>query len=256
MSLTGRLSGKRAVVTGGSNGIGRAITEAFVREGADVFFTMRQDTEAARQVAQYGEGHGVRIQWAQLDASNDGGVDALFNASIDFLGGADIIVNNAATLTRSLFLEITGEEYDRVLDVNLRFPFFVTQRFARYMRDKRIRGSIINVSSISATSAVSRIAHYQCSKAGLTMLTRSAAYELAAYGIRVNTISPGLTATNANRNQWEGDPDLWRERSKDIPFGRPGEAADHAGAALFLASDESAWMTGADIVVDGGSTLA
>ncbi|MDX1430243.1 MAG: SDR family oxidoreductase, partial [Rhodothermales bacterium] len=194
-----RLDGKRAVVTGGSNGIGRAITEAFAREGAAVLFTTRQDIDAAQQVAEQAAQGAARVDFIQLDAGDEQGVSKLVGESIGFLGGIDILVNNAATMTRSLFLDIAEDEFDRVMTVNLRFPFFLTQAVSRHMIDEGISGSIINVSSISDTSAVSKMAHYQCSKAGLTMLSRGAAYELADFGIRVNTISPGLTATNANR---------------------------------------------------------
>ncbi|MBT8402017.1 MAG: glucose 1-dehydrogenase [Rhodothermia bacterium] len=250
-----RLEGKRAVVTGGSNGIGRAITEAFVDAGAAVLFTAYSDITAAEALVETGRAKGASIGFVQLDAGEPDNVEVLHEAAISFLDTVDVLVNNAATMTRSLFLDISEEEYDRIMAVNLRFPFFVTQRFARHMIDNGISGSIINVSSISDSSAVSKMAHYQCSKAGLTMLTRGAAYELAGHGIRVNTVAPGLTATNANRNQWEGDPDLWRRRSENIPLGRPGVAADHAGAAIFLASDESSWMTGATLVIDGGSMV-
>ena len=244
------------MITGGSNGIGRAIAEAFAREGGDVFFTCRSDEAAARDLTDLGRGLGVRMDFLRLDAAASGAVETLLEAAMAFHGAVDVLVNNAATATRTPFLEITSAEYQAVLDVNLRFPFFATQAFARHMRRARIAGSIINVSSVSATSAVSRMAHYQCSKAGLDMLTKGAAYELAPHGIRVNTLSPGLTATNANRAQWRDDPAVWEARSRDIPLGRPGVPADHAGAAVFLASDDSAWVTGATIVVDGGdSTL-
>lgn len=250
-----RLEGKRAVVTGGSNGIGRAITEAFIEAGAAVLFTVHSDVASAEALVEGRRGQDASIGFVQMDAGEPANVDVLHEAAISFLGAVDILVNNAATMTRSLFLDISEEEYDRIMAVNLRFPFFVTQRFARNMIDNGISGSIINVSSISDSSAVSKMAHYQCSKAGLTMLTRGAAYELAAHGIRVNTIAPGLTATNANRNQWDGDPDLWKRRSANIPLGRPGVATDHAGAAVFLGSDESSWMTGATLVIDGGSMV-
>ncbi len=250
-----RLDGKRAVVTGGSNGIGRGITEAFIEEGAAVLFTAYSDVESAEKLVEKWRARDASIGFVPLDAGEQQNVGALHEAAISFLGGVDILVNNAATMTRSLFLDISEQEYDRIMSVNLRFPFFMTQCLARHMIDHGIAGSIINVSSISDSSAVSKMAHYQCSKAGLTMLTRGAAYELAAHGIRVNTIAPGLTATNANRNQWEGNPELWRQRSENIPLGRPGVAADHAGAAVFLASDESSWMTGATLVIDGGSMV-
>ena len=170
------------------------------------------------------------------------------------LGSIDILVNNVGVTTRTAFTETTSEQFDFVFSNNLKFPFFLSQRVVKHQLDRKIEGSIINISSVSAYKAISKMAHYQCSKAGLSMLTKSLAYELAPHRIRVNTISPGLTATQGNRNQWEGDPELWRHRGKDIPLGRAGVAADHAGAAVFLASDESSWMTGGDIVIDGGES--
>ncbi|HET7463522.1 MAG TPA: SDR family oxidoreductase [Longimicrobium sp.] len=255
MSGAGRLHGRRAVVTGGGNGIGAGIALAFAAEGADVLLTFRRDREAAERVAARGRELGRRMEALALDGGEPGADERLFEAAVAFHGRVDVVVNNAATATRTRFLDVSPEEYARTLDVNLRFPFFVVQRFARHMVEHGVRGSIINVSSISATKAVSAMAPYQCSKAGLVMLTRGAAYELAPHGIRVNTLSPGLTATNANRNQWSEDPELWRSRGKDIPLGRTGLPADHAGAAVFLASDESSWMTGAELVVDGGESV-
>ena len=247
-----RLLNKRAVITGGSNGIGRAIVEAYLQEGADVFFTVLSDVEKANSILEaFPES---KVHYLKVDASRLEYVDLLVARAREFLGGIDILVNNAATITRTRFLDISATEYEKVMDVNTRFPFFVTQAVARYMVKHECQGSIVNISSISAFSAISKMAHYQCSKAALNMLAKSAAYELAPYGIRVNTILPGLTATKANRNQWEGNPSLWANRSSGIPLGRTGIPMDHAGAAVFLASDESSWITGAEIVIDGGRT--
>ncbi|MFI6291530.1 SDR family NAD(P)-dependent oxidoreductase [Nonomuraea sp. NPDC050790] len=247
-----RLKGRRAVVTGGANGIGRAIAVAFAREGCEVFFTALADAEAAQATLAELREHGVRADFALLDGADPDGAGKLMAAAVAALGTPDVLVNNAATMTRTAFLDLTPEEYERVMAVNLRFPFFATQAFAARLRAEGAPGSVINISSVSAFKAVSKMAHYQSSKAGLSMLTRSAAYELAPYGIRVNTISPGLTATKANSPQWRDDPALWHERGKDIPLGRPGRPEDYAGAAVFLASDESSWMTGADLILDGG----
>lgn len=245
-----RLQHKRAVVTGGSNGIGRGIVEAFLDEGASVLFTTLSDTNGAQALVDaYPK---AKVNFLQLDAAEASNVEILLHKAEDVLGQVDVLVNNAATITRTAFLDLTAAEYDRVMGVNTRFPFFATQAFARHMVEHDIKGSIINISSISAFKAISKMAHYQCSKAALSMLSKSAAFELASYGIRVNTISPGLTATKANRNQWEGAPEVWEARSEHIPMGRVGAARDHAGAAVFLASDESSWISGADLVIDGG----
>ncbi|MET7937542.1 SDR family oxidoreductase [Streptomyces sp. NPDC005322] len=248
----GRLTGQRAIVTGGANGIGRAIAMAFAREGCDVFFTALNDEAAARSTLAELRARGVRADYMLLDAAELDAVPRLMDAASEALGLPDVLVNNAATATRTAFLDLTPDEYERVMAVNLRFPFFATQALGARLRTAGTPGSIINISSLSATSAISAMAHYQCSKAGVSMLTRGAAYELAPFGIRVNTISPGLTATKSNAAQWRDDPDLWQERGKDIPLGRPGRPEDLAGAAVFLASAESAWMTGGDIAVDGG----
>ena len=249
----GRLDNKKAVVTGGSNGIGRAIVEAFIQEGADVFFTTLNDIRRAQEIVDaYPED---RVGFIKMNATEFDSVARLFDEATGFLESVDILVNNAAGITRTGFLDLTLEEYEFVMNTNARFPFFATQVFAKHMVEKGTQGSIINISSVSSFSAISKMAHYQCSKASLTMLSKSAAYELAQYGIRVNTISPGLTATKANRNQWEGNPGLWAERSQGIPLSRTGKPQDHAGAAVFLASDESSWVTGIDVIIDGGRSV-
>lgn len=249
------LMAKRAVVTGGANGIGRGIALALGQAGADVFFTTRADMAAAEEVLATLRALGIRAAYTVLEADEEGAAERLFAEAEAAIGPADILVNNAAQATRTGFLDMPAEEYDRTLSVNLRFPYFALQRFARNLVERRAGGSVINVSSISAFKAISRLSAYQCSKAGLSMLTKGAAYELAPHGIRVNTLSPGLTATKGNRDQWQGAPALWAERGKDLPLGRPGVPEDFAGAAVFLASDASSWITGADLVVDAGDAV-
>jgi NAD(P)-dependent dehydrogenase (short-subunit alcohol dehydrogenase family) len=248
----GRLAGKTALVTGGSNGIGAAIARAFAREGCDVVFTYRNDLAAARSLVDEIRVAGGIATAVAADLSQR---TAAFELSAHVLAQRpriDILVNNVGILTRTAFLRIEPAEYDRVVDTSLRAPFFLAQAIARHMVAQRIAGSIINVSSLSAQRAVSRVAHYQVAKAGVSMLTRSLAVELGEHGIRVNTLAPGLTATAANRVQWETQPAVWAQRGERIPLGRAGVPSDHAAAAVFLASDESAWTTGAEIVIDGG----
>jgi len=142
-----------------------------------------------------------------------------------------------------------------VLSVNLKAPFFLTQLVAQHMMERNIKGSIVNISSISANLADHDIAHYEASKAGLTMFTKSAAYALAAHSIRVNAIIAGLTATNINRAQREHQNDLWQARISRIPLGRAGKPSDYAAAVVFLATEESSWMTGASLTIDGGESI-
>ncbi|MEG0861727.1 MAG: SDR family oxidoreductase [Pseudomonas sp.] len=247
----GRLKGKRALITGASNGIGRAIAESFIAEGADIFVTAYTDTRSIEALVAAAHDSGRRAESARVDLA-EADVDTLFDQAHDALGGLDVLVNGPAFVSRTPFLHFSEQEYQRTLAVNLQFPFFAIQRFARDCIAQGRHGSIINLSSVSAFRAVSRMAAYQASKAGLSMLTRSCALELAVHGIRVNTLSPGLTATQGNADQWRDAPDVWQARKKDIPLQRCGMPADMVGAAILLASDESAWMTGADLVIDGG----
>jgi glucose 1-dehydrogenase len=246
-----RLRGKRALITGASAGIGRAIAETFIAEGADVFITARTDETGAHAVIALAKHPGQRAAFTLMDAASTS-ADALLEKAHAAIGPLDILVNNPAFITRTPFLELSEDEYEQTLEVNLRFPFFMTQCFAKACIARKQGGSIINISSVSAFRAVSRMSAYQASKAALSMLSRSCALELAPYGIRVNTISPGLTATSGNANQWRDAPEIWQNRKKDIPMQRAGMPSDMAGAAILLASDESAWMTGADLVIDGG----
>ena len=250
-----QLEGKRAIVTGGANGIGRAICLALGQAGADVFITARADQSALEdtvaELHRLGRNAGGILQ----EADETGAPRRVLDAAQSCVGPVDILVNNAATAQRTPFLDMGEAEYDRTLSVNLRFPFFLLQAFAADLVARGAPGAVINVASVSAFKAISRLSAYQCSKAALSMLTKGAAYELAAHGIRVNTLSPGLTATKANQDQWALDPDTWRERGAHLPLGRAGIPQDFAGAAVFLASDASAWMTGADIVIDGGDSV-
>lgn len=250
-----RLAGKKAIVTGGSRGIGRAIALGFAREGADLVVTYAHDEAAASavvdQILALGRvGLAVRADLAVREE-----IAALVERAVAALGRVDVLVNNAGLLTRRPFLEVPPEELDRVIDVDLKGPFLLGQAVARQMVRQGGGGSIINITSISAARAYPGLAHYQCAKAGVFMLTRGMALELAPYGIRVNAIAPGLTATDINRQQREEQPEVWRQRAARIPLGRAGVPEDHVGAAVFLASDESSWVTGATLVIDGGQTV-
>lgn len=250
-----KLKGKRVVVTGGANGIGRAIVEAFAYQGAKVFFNYKSKVKDAESLCASLRNEGLLCEGIRCALDEEGGVSELLSGALSYLGGIDVMVNNAAMLTRTSFLDTTSSQYDSVMNLNLKVPFFLIQNVAKHMIDRKINGSIINISSLSSIRARSSIAHYQVSKAGLEALTRSAAFELAPYGIRVNTICPGLTATSANSDQWRDNPELWSRRKTGIPLARAGIPEDHASAAVYFASEASSWVTGSCLIIDGGASI-
>jgi NAD(P)-dependent dehydrogenase (short-subunit alcohol dehydrogenase family) len=250
----GRLSGKRALVTGAERGIGRAIALGLAREGADVLIGYYQAPEQAAEATNEIIGMGRAAVMRQLDISQSGSITEIVALAFGDFGGVDILVNNAAILLRRPLFDITEDDFDRVISVNLRGTFLISQHVARQMVETGTKGSIINISSVSSERAALGLVHYQAAKAGVYMLTRGMALELAPHGIRVNTISPGLTITDLNRDLMS-DPVIHAQRVSAVPLGRAGQPEDHIGAAVFLASDESSWITGAEIVVDGGLTV-
>lgn len=250
-----RLQNKTAIITGSNRGIGRAIALGFAREGAAVVVTYRHHQEEADDVVQVIKEGGGKAMAIMLDIQEPKSFKAVIQRSFDFLGGISILVNNAGIATRASFLDISQQELDDVFDVNCRNAFLFTQHIAKLMKEKGQGGSIINVSSISDEIAIPGLTHYQASKAAMTMFTKGIALELAQYNIRANILCPGLTATDINRTQWEGNPDVWQSRVEETPLKRAGTPNDHVGAAVYLASDESSWMTGTRIVVDGGRSL-
>lgn len=248
-----RLQGKVALVTGGSRSIGRAIALGFAREGADVAVNYERDAAAAESAAREIEAMGRRALVVQADVSDSAQVAAMVRKVIETFGRIDILMNNAGGVIRAPFFDISEETWDRVIDVNLKGVFLVSQAVARHMVEQG-GGVIINTSSISAQVAYDELTHYQAAKAGVYMLTRGMAYELAKHNIRVNAIEPGLIETDLNRARL-ADPQVRSRRVGKIPLARPGRPEDLVGAAIYLASDESQFTTGAAIRVDGGQTV-
>ena len=249
-----RLEGRNAIVTGAGSGIGRAIALGFAREGAGVVAADvnrdAADRTAAEIVAAGGRALGVVVDVADR-ASNE----AMLAAALAQFDRVQILANNAGVSGRAHFLDMSEEEWDRVLDVNLRGQFLCGQVVARHMAAQN-GGSILNTSSQLAEGAANpNSSHYLASKGGSRMLTRAMAVDLAPHGIRVNALAPGLTVTGLTRDRLAADPG-WRDWALGrIPLGRLGEPEDLVGAAVFLASDESRYMTGASLVVDGGYTI-
>lgn len=253
--ITMRLKNKKAIITGGNKGIGRAIALGFAEQGCELLITFNSDLAAAKEVAGLLNKQGKIVHLVKLDITNPADIKNLMNEVKEKFGVIDILVNNAAKLTRSDFRELSLDEWDAIFNTNLRGPFLLMQEAANIMISHKRPGSIINISSISDRIATTGLSHYQAAKAGLSMLSKGCALELATYGIRVNTLCPGLTQTNINQSQWTNDTPVWQSRVMQIPLGRAGLPVDQVGAAIFLASDESMWMTGAEIVIDGGRSI-
>ena len=250
-----RLEGKRALVTGGSRGIGRAIVLGLAREGADVAVNYRNSRADAASAVREIEQMGRRAVTVQGSTDSRADVERFVAEAHDGLGGLDILVNNAGILKRTPFLEISEEEWDAILNVNLKGYFLVGQAVARRMAEAGTPGAIVNVSSAGQAVAGPNLTHYCVSKAGVEMLTKEMALELAPHGIRVNAVAPGLIETDINRADIAQDE--FREgRLARIPLGLIGAPDDVAGAVVFLASnDEARLMTGASVFVDGGQTI-
>src|SRR3990172_3348118 len=245
-----KLEGKVALVAGGSRSIGRAIGLAFAREGASLAVNYVGHAEAAESAVREIEGLGRRALSVRADCSQRSQVQTMVEEVETRLGPIDILVNNAGVQKRVFFLDLAEEDWDWMLGVNLKGCFLVGQAVATRMK-ARGRGKIINISSEAAGFPAQRMTAYCVSKAGVAMLTKCMALELASYGIRVNALAPGLTRTDINRKDLEDDTFL-KARLTRIPLGRVMAPEDLVGAAIFLASADSDMMTGMTLQVDGG----
>lgn len=248
------LAGTRALVTGGGRGIGRGICLALAGAGADIVLSYRQDEAAAARTAQEIEALGRSAVVTASDMSDECSIQHLVRTAVETLGGIDIVVCSAGMHWRTPFLEISASEWDAVLDADLRGPFLLSQAVARQMIAQGTGGRIIAVSSISADVAYPDLAHYQVAKAGVRMLVRGMALELAPHGILCNAVAPGIVETDLTRATLT-DPVAGPRRVGRIPLGRAGQPDDIAAAVVFLASESVQWMTGSTITVDGGQTV-
>lgn len=248
-----RLQNRVAVVTGAQQGIGAAIATTLGREGAAVVVNWLDDGAAADGVAAGIVSSGGRAVAVRADVSDPDDVARLVSAASE-LGGVDLLVNNAGIFPRSPFLDLAEEDWDRVLDVNLKGPFLCTQAVARDMVRRGAGGSIVNVSSAVAAIGSARGVHYTASKSGLLGLTRATALALAAYRIRVNAIAAGMVDTAQPRDG------LTEEQISQIvtgfPLGRLITPDEIAAAVVFLASDDAGSITGQTIHVNGGALMA
>lgn len=240
----GVLDGKGAIVTGGSRGIGRAVVARLVADGATVVFSYRENAAAAEEVAGRSAGRAIPVR---ADVGLDADVDALFATADERLDGLDILVNNAAIVHTGMIADVSDQEYDRTMAVNVRGVFRALRHATGRMRDG---GRIVNISTANTVLAFPGISLYAASKAAVEQFTRVAAKELGPRGITVNTVSPGATDTDMLRGANSTEVlELMRSWS---PLGRLGEPADVADVVAFLVGPDGRWMTGQNLRATGG----
>ena len=243
-----RLKDKIAIITGGGSGIGLSTANAFCKEGAKVaLFGRRKDKleKAAEEI-------GSCALPIQGDMNKNDDLDRLINDTLNNFKRIDILVNNAGIFNGAPLHEISDSQWDALMDINIRSVFQLTKRVLPVMMAKK-KGSIIHISSILGLIAVPQVAAYNVSKGALNQFSRSIAVEYGSYGIRSNAICPGLIETDMTADLMQDDS-LMQEWSKEYPIGRFGKPDDIASACLYLASDESSFVTGAVLPVDGGFT--
>lgn len=245
------LEGKVAIVTGGRRGIGRAIALAFAEAGADIVVCDRvvEDGEL-EAVTEEIRRLGRRSLAIQADITRKGDMDNLVQRVVAEFSAVDILVNSAAMNIRAPLLELREDGWDRIINTDLKGYYLCSQAVARRMVDQK-RGNIINMASTAAMKAAPEMGAYCIAKAGVVMLTRVLALELAKYNIRVNAIAPSMVKTKFSQPLWS-DPKTSKQIEAEIPLGRLAETGDIIGSALFLASDASSYITGHTIIVDGG----
>ncbi len=248
------LHAKVALVTGGGRGIGRGIALALAAQGADVAVDYVSDPKDAQRVVGEMAAKGRKAVAVQGDVSKPADAERIVAETVKTLGRLDVLVNNAGILSFEPFLGMKEETWDRVIAVNLKGQFLVAQAAARQMVKQKAPGRIVNIASIASGQVgvgFAGIAHYTASKGGVIALTESMALELAPHGITANAIAPGAIETDMTKASL-ATPDGRRSFLSRIPAGRIGQPADIGAMAVFLASDESSYCTGATFYVDGG----
>jgi NAD(P)-dependent dehydrogenase (short-subunit alcohol dehydrogenase family) len=246
------ISGKVCFVTGGTSGLGKAIALGFAEAGARVIAGSSSGDKVAAMKAELGKDHDS----LKVDVVDPASVRSALEAVIQRYGRVDAVVSAAGITKRTSSLEMPPEEFERIIRVNLVGSFIVDQAAGRVMKEQTpaangLRGSIINIASLSSYMALSDVLAYACSKSGVMGLTRGLANEWAQFGIRVNGIAPGVFPTDLNRSLIEGTPrGTWLKQH--TPMGRFGNAEELVGAAIYLISDSASFTTGDTIVVDGG----
>lgn len=239
-----KLKGKTAIVTGSSSGIGKAIAEEFLRQGAFVVFSDVNEVPVPDK---------ERAIFVKCDVSKKEEVENLVKQAVDKFNGLDIMVNSAGIGTGEDIVSTDDKTWDKTIAVNLSGVFYGLRAAAKYMKENNTKGSIINMTSILGAVGFKDSISYSASKGGVNQLTRAGALDLASFGIRVNAIAPGFIKTQMTKAVTD-DPQSKAQIEQATPLGRMGEPEDIAKAALYLASDDSKFVTGSVLFVDGGWT--
>jgi glucose 1-dehydrogenase len=246
-----RLEGRVALVTGSSRGIGREIAKRLAREGADVGIHFNRSADGADEAMDDVRAASRRTNVVQGNLASAGEAARVVEETIAHFGRLDILVNNAGVEKECPFWDVSEEDYDLVVDVNLKGVFFATQAFVRHLRSSRSPGKVVNISSVHEDMAFPGYAAYCASKGGVRMLTRNLAVELGPLGITVNGVAPGAIATDINAKLLD-DAGKKDALLAQIPLGRVGQPSDVASVVAFLVSSDADYVTGASYVVDGG----
>lgn len=249
---SGRLEGKVILITGSDSGIGQASAVEFAKEGADIVVNYLHDAEGAQTTAASVTEAGRRSIVVRADISDENQVTDLFDQAVDAFGSIHVLMNNAGVdASGSPVAELSTEVWDRAIRTNVYGPFFCCRRFAQLRIAAGGGGKILNVTSVHADNPNAGGADYDCSKGAVRMLTRTLALELAPHQINVNSLAPGMVLTPFNQAAID-DPDLLEQQVQSIPWKRAAEPSEIAKLALFLASSDADYVTGASYVMDGG----
>ena len=243
---------RKALITGASRGIGRAICVKLASEGTDIVFSYRSGDEAASETVNLCREYGIEIHAIKADVSNSEECERLIREAVDLLGGRiDILVNNAGITKDNLMLKMTEEDFEQVIDTNLKGAFLCIKHVSKIML-KQKRGHIINISSVVGVRGNAGQVNYASSKAGLIGMTKSVAKEIGSRGITVNAVAPGFIETDMTAKLPEA---VVEENLKSIPMKKLGKVEDVANLVRFLASDDASYITGQVICVDGGMAM-
>ena len=242
------LKGKTAIITGGSRGIGKAIVEKFVKQGANVAFTYSSSSDAAKAIENKLSTNNVKVKSYKSDASNFEEAQLLAASVLEEFGSIDILINNAGITKDNLLMRMSEEDFDRVIQVNLKSVFNMTKAVQRTMLKQR-KGSIINMSSVIGVKGNAGQSNYAASKAGIIGFTKSMAIELGSRNIRSNAIAPGFIVTEMTEELGE---ETIKQYFEAIPLKRGGSPEEIANTCVFLGSDMSSYLTGQVLNVDGG----